>query len=286
MANGIDVYTKYQNVTDWSAVKRAGYDFAYVKVSDGEANRSTAGWGAKGRAAGVKMGAYHYAQFGDPVAQANRLVTQAIAGGLTDLAPALDIEAPFGADETAVRFAVAFVRQVKARGFRPCLYANNSMMRVLRGPVKAAVPETFIWVARYGGTPTVDFDLWQWSSSGRVPGIAASGVDLNKGAIPLNTNTTSEDDDVLTPDQENKLGSTWAAMFIGGGENPLKRGLVYEVADIQAKLNALADKVATPAPAEVDLDALAAKLVTLAPTIDYAALAKAVNDDNARRMAD
>lgn len=42
--------------------------------------------------------------------------------------------------------------------------------------------------------------------------------------------------------------------------------------------------VTKPVPAVVDLDALAAKVAALAPTIDYAALAKAVNDDNARRM--
>jgi GH25 family lysozyme M1 (1,4-beta-N-acetylmuramidase) len=201
MPQGIDIYTKYQTVTDWHAVRGAGYEFAYVKVSDGNVNRDDGGWGPKGRAAGLAMGAYHYAQPGDPVAQANRLCDRAIAAGLTDLAPALDLEAPFARTQSTVDFAVSFVRQVKARGFRPALYANNSMMQTIGGPVKAAVPDAFLWVARYGANPTVPHDLWQHSSTGKVPGISASGVDLDTGAIPFNNAT--EDD--LTPDQANTL---------------------------------------------------------------------------------
>jgi hypothetical protein len=44
--------------------------------------------------------------------------------------------------------------------------------------------------------------------------------------------------------------------------------------------------VAAPAQATVDLDALAAKVAALAPVIDYAALAKAVNDDLHNRTAE
>src|SRR2546421_3620377 len=91
MAEGIDIYTKYQQVTDWRAVRNGGYEFAYVKVSDGDSNRDDGGYGPAGRRAGLAMGAYHYAQPGDPIAQANRLVDRAQAAGLLDLAPALEI---------------------------------------------------------------------------------------------------------------------------------------------------------------------------------------------------
>ena len=186
MSQGIDVYTRYQTVTDWHAVRQVGYEFAYVKVSDGNENKPDNGWGAQGRSAGLAMGAYHYAQPGDPVAQANRLCDRAIQAGLTDLAPALDLESPFTPNQVAIDFAVAFVRQVKARGFRPCLYASDSMMRTVQAPVRAAVPETYMWVARYGAKPSVAYDVWQHSSTGRVPGISGS-VDLDTGIIPRNT---------------------------------------------------------------------------------------------------
>lgn len=186
MPNGIDVYTRYQNVHDWHAVRRAGYEFAYVKVSDGTSSRADGGYGPAGRAAGVAMGAYHYAQFGDPVRQADLLCDRAIQAGLTDLAPALDLEDPFTPNATAVDFSIRFLRRVRERGFRPCLYANNSMMKTVQAPVRAAVPETYMWVARYGANPTVPYDVWQHTSSGHVPGISASAVDLNTGIVPRN----------------------------------------------------------------------------------------------------
>ncbi len=201
MSQGIDVFTAYQTVTDWHSVRGAGIEFAYVKVSDGDEDRADNGWGPAGRAAGIAMGAYHYAQPGDPVAQANRLCDRAIQVGMTDLAPALDLESPFTPGQPAIDFAVAFVRQVRARGLRPCLYANDNMMRTVRGPVKAAVPETWIWVARYGANPSVQYDLWQYSSSGHIPGISASSVDLDQGTIPHND--IMEDD--LTPEEHNRL---------------------------------------------------------------------------------
>lgn len=187
MSKGVDVYTRYQKVIDWGRVQSAGYEFAYVKVSDGTVAKDTADWGPRGRAVGIHMGAYHYAQPGDPIAQANLLCNLAVSNELSDLAPALDLEAPFTPNQSAVNFAVAFLRQVRARGFRPALYGNQSMMNVIRGPVLAAIPETYIWIARYGANPTGHFDLWQHSQSGQVPGIYASAVDLNTGVIPLNT---------------------------------------------------------------------------------------------------
>lgn len=187
MANGIDVYSAYQTVHNWRSVRNAGYEFCYVKLSDGVSPRNEAGYIGGGKRAGIKMGGYHYAQFGNATTQANYFINRCERYGALDLAPALDLEAPFVANQTAINFAVEFCRQVKRRGHRPCLYANNSMMKTVRGPVLAAVPDTIIWVARYGANPSVGWSVWQHSQSGHVPGISASSVDLNTGAIPLNT---------------------------------------------------------------------------------------------------
>src|SRR6187399_1804991 len=101
MPDGIDIYTKYQDVHDWRAVRGAGIEFAYVKVSDGDEDRPDNGYGPAGRAAGLAMGAYHYGQPGDPVAQADRLIHRAAAAQLLDLAPALDLEDPFAPGQRA-----------------------------------------------------------------------------------------------------------------------------------------------------------------------------------------
>lgn len=205
MAKGIDVYTAYQTVTDWGAVRRAGYEFAYVKVSDGLGTRAVNSYGVKGRAAGVKMGAYHYAQFGDAVTQANLLIDQAERHGLTDLAPALDLEHPFVENEQAITFAVLFLKQIVRRGHRPALYANNSMMKTIQGSVRRAVPDTLMWVARYGPQPSVAYDVWQHTQYGHVPGIAAKSVDLNTGIVPLNKKAPAKEEEDMTPDQDTKL---------------------------------------------------------------------------------
>src|SRR2546423_11021275 len=193
MAEGIDVYTKFQAVTNWNSVRQAGKEFCYVKVSDGTSARPTNGYGPAGRSAGVLMGAYHYAQFGDATAQANLLCDRVVAEKLYDLAPALDLESPFTANQAAVDFSIAFLNRVKARGHRPAMYANQALLSTLisgisiRDRIKRAVPDAWIWCAKYStNPPSVGHDVWQYTSGGTVPGISASAVDLNKGIIPVN----------------------------------------------------------------------------------------------------
>jgi GH25 family lysozyme M1 (1,4-beta-N-acetylmuramidase) len=225
MADGIDVFTLYQDVRDWHAVRGAGYEFCYVKVSDGDEDRADNGYGPAGRSAGLAMGAYHYAQFGDPVAQAERLVHRAETAGCTDLAPALDLEDPFGPDQRATDFAIAFLRRVSELGHRPCLYGNNNILDTVLGPAKAAVPESLVWAARYGASPTVPYDVWQWSSSGTVPGISASSVDLNRGVIPVDAPGGSH-----VPLTDLYTEDSMARIPKGGTEGGLERAVNYQLA--------------------------------------------------------
>lgn len=190
MATGCDLYSRYQQVSSWPAARKAGQRFCWMKVGEGIGTRSVVALQpAAAKKSGVLTGAYWYAQPGSATRQANLLCNQAERLGLTALAPALDIEAPFSPNRTAINFAVAFCRQVAKRGHRPALYANNTMMRAVRGPVLKAVPNTLIWVARYGANPTVSWHVWQYSSSGHVPGIRAGSVDMNTGQVPHNLTT-------------------------------------------------------------------------------------------------
>lgn len=224
MAEGVDVYTKYQQITDFAALARTR-QFVYVKVSDGTALRDTGGYGPKGRAVGLKMGGYHYAQPGDPVAQANLFIDACAAALLLDLAPALDIESNAAihtwTNAEATAFAIAFLRQVKARGHRPCLYANNSMLTAILPAVKAAVPDVIVWAARYGANPTVPFDVHQYDDAGTVSGIRGT-VDTNRGTVPLNTSTGTppvedqEEDDMSEERGEAvpRGGNEWGTLHV------------------------------------------------------------------------
>ena len=191
MANGIDIYSQYQHVTSWSRVRSAGIDFAYIKLSDGTSTRNEAGYTRGAQSVGIKAGGYHYAQPGNPVAQADLFIDRCEHYGCTDLAPALDLEAPFTPGNAAINFATAFLRQIQKRGHRPCLYGNNAMLRTVQRPVLAAVPHTLIWVARYGASPSLPYDVWQFSDAGHPAGITASAVDLNKGTLPLNSTSAA-----------------------------------------------------------------------------------------------
>jgi GH25 family lysozyme M1 (1,4-beta-N-acetylmuramidase) len=224
MAQGIDVYTRYQTVGDWGAVRQAGYEFCYVKVSDGDEDRADNGYGPAGRAAGLAMGAYHYAQFGDPVAQADRLLGRAAAANLTDLAPALDLEDPFTGDQRAVDFAVAFLRRVRDRGHRPCLYSNNNILTAILDKVRPAVPETLVWAARYGAEPAVPYDVWQWSSTGAVAGVSGD-VDLNRGVVPR--------DDLRSPAgavEDLYVEDAMARLPKGGKDGGIEKAVNYQLA--------------------------------------------------------
>lgn len=197
MAEGLDVYGRYNQVTSWAQVS-AAKDFVWVKVSDGTTLKNSLGvfydYGYVGlaRAAGLPAGGYHYAQFGDPVDQANRFINRVELLGATDISPMLDLEDPFTPNQTAIDFAIAFCRQVIRRGHRPSLYANNSMMLKIRAPFLTAVPSAYIVVARYGGSnPTVQYHTWQFTSTGRCPGVAGD-VDLDTGVLPWNNKPVIE----------------------------------------------------------------------------------------------
>src|SRR3954471_21897306 len=96
LVRGIDV-SKSQGTVDWTAVKAAGYAFAYVKATDGETyvdptfEQSWTG----AASAGLLRGAYHFFRAEDsPQAQAEFFWR--IVGGNGDLPLVIDVEQNMG----------------------------------------------------------------------------------------------------------------------------------------------------------------------------------------------
>lgn len=195
MALGIDVYSRFQAVTDWQAVKAHGVGFVYVKLTDGaglpNGGRNTGGALVAGaNKAGIPVGGYHFVQASpSPEAQADLFVAEVRRTGATGCAPMLDLEdnprgsaAPNIPDHRKRDFAVRFCKRVAEHGFRPGVYLNNALAKLLR-PDTWDVPGLVIWIARYGARPDTAagrYDLHQYSDTGHVPGIRASSVDLNE----------------------------------------------------------------------------------------------------------
>lgn len=214
---GIDI-SRYQNVTDWNAVKRHGVQFVWVKGTDGggpapvqRADAQVAG----ARSVGIPVSIYHYAQLSpSPEAQADILAAEvrrleARYGPLL-VPPALDLEDPHAPGSAAATFARRFLFRLKAHGFgRVTLYANTSMLTGIRADdIRRDIPGVVIWAASYGNNNGTRHplpyggwvDVHQYTSVGQVPGIRASGVDLNYAA---DLNWMNGDPDVDWNDKAN-----------------------------------------------------------------------------------
>lgn len=180
LAKGIDV-AKYQGAINWSAVKSAGYDFAFVKIGSAKSGLDPyfAANMTGANAAGMKVGAYVYSY------------STTVEGAITEALFAIAALEPYtvsypvvfdledsvhknmSPDELAA-LTVAFCTTVQSAGYYPMVYSSKNWM-----VGKIAATPFDKWIAQYNTVceyPNPAF--WQFTSSGTVPGIAGN-VDLN-----------------------------------------------------------------------------------------------------------
>ena len=187
-APGIDV-SYYQESIDWPQVADAGIRFAMIRISDGlgvEDIRFERNW-REAQRAGIARGSYQYFRPDeDAIAQAD-LVIARLRGDHGELPPALDVETDGGLRPTALAVKVrVWVNRVRDRlGVEPIVYTSPDFWRDAVGG--ADVPQP-LWLAHYTTKcPTVPqpwrrWTFWQYSQTGRVPGISGP-VDLDLGAV-------------------------------------------------------------------------------------------------------
>lgn len=232
MAVGVDVHCYYQRGINWSQV--SGVNYVWVKVSDGGGaytktvngvtyRPDTMIQGAKSR--GIPAGGYHFAQPGDPRAQADVLIREVERLGATGLLPALDIEDPFPVGQ-ARAFGEAFCNRIRERGYRPVVYTGDAYAATIRPADWASQP--VLWIARYGAKPkNTRYDVHQYSSSGSLPG-SAGAVDFNESYNDSYLNSGGGGGSaVATLDNDDKnfiidaLGHSAGGRAAGGGVNAL-----------------------------------------------------------------
>jgi lysozyme len=192
LVKGIDV-SKWQSTISWSQVKSAGYEFAFIRASDGlnyPDGQFKANWqGAK--AAGVIRGVYQFFRPGqDPIAQADLMLAKMQDAGWLesgDLPCVIDIEAADGQSNTTIRNkSLQWLQYVEQKtGKKPIVYTAAGWSSVL-GTALSAYP---LWIANYTGDPTNSCPLmpdgwqswlfWQYTSHGGVPGVGSGDVDHN-----------------------------------------------------------------------------------------------------------
>ncbi len=192
LVQGVDV-SKWQASIDWKQVKAQGYEFAFIRASDGlnyPDGQFSANWkGAK--AAGVLRGAYQFFRPSqDPIAQADLLLDKLAQAGWIetgDLPVVIDIEVSEGQSNTTLRNrALSWIKYVEAKtGKKPIVYTSAGWSSVL-GSALAAYP---LWIANYTGTYSGYCPLmpdgwqtwlfWQYTSKGPVAGVGSKDVDKN-----------------------------------------------------------------------------------------------------------
>lgn len=197
---GIDV-SKWNTINDWTKVKQAGIQFAFVRVAYrayGSGTLATDGKEAanikNATAAGIPVGVYIFSQ-AITVKEAEEeadFVLKQIAGSAVTMPVVLDFEYASDANgvtgrlyeaklskSAATNICMAFCKRVAAAGYTPMVYANKDMLTngLNASTISASYP---IWLAHYTTATDYagDYDYWQYSEKGSVSGITGN-VDMN-----------------------------------------------------------------------------------------------------------
>ncbi len=140
------------------------------------------------KAAGLKVGAYHYSQ-AITVDEA-KAEAEYLCDILKNYTPTFYVVCDFEyggrlnskIGKKASDIANAFCDVVKARGYNPCIYANTSTLNNA-----LTNPKYPVWVAQYASSCTYKGSkvMWQYTSSGRVDGISASNTNNKSANVDL-----------------------------------------------------------------------------------------------------
>lgn len=256
---------KWAAGTDFVKAKASGKcDFLFAKATEGVGyvDPSYSGWrGAK--AIGILFGSFHFARPGSPVEQADYYLSAAkpVAGELV----CLDLED--AAITAPGAFGAAFCQRVKAKtGAWPLLYTYPDYLRRFDlSPIQRLGVQ--LWFADYSDPlnsmkPWSSYAIRQFSSTGSVPGLPATNVDLNSSPLTLDQLRgyaigAQEDDMPLTPQDAETV---W--------DKPINDGATAEARLVAIQTNAemavrRLDKLIA---AQTDPGALAAALAPLLPS--------------------
>ncbi|MFO0758111.1 MAG: GH25 family lysozyme [Byssovorax sp.] len=188
---GIDV-SYYQPNINWTKVANSGRKFAIARVSDGFFNDPDfeVNW-AGIKAAGMIRGTYQFFRPGkDAAAQADLVIQKVGVLGPGDLPVTLDVEATDGQSAATIAAKIhTWVDKVTAgTGKKPIIYTGKYFWN--DNVVTADFADYPLWIAAYGPPcpdtpiPWHAWAMWQYSSTGSVPGISGDcDLDVFNGTL-------------------------------------------------------------------------------------------------------
>lgn len=191
---GIDV-SEHQGEINWKKVADSGIDFAMLRLGyrgstagslyiDEYFEKNIAG----ATAAGLPIGVYFYSQAitEEEAREEARFVIEKLGDYKLDYPVVFDWEIVGGADartyslsrQTLCACTRVFCDTVREAGYKPMIYFTRYLG--YRKYILRNLTDYGFWYAEYGDQPrfAFDFDMWQYSETGSVDGIAGN-VDLN-----------------------------------------------------------------------------------------------------------
>ena len=175
----IDVST-HQGTINWAQVKASGVDGVIIRAGYGrESSQKDARFEeyyAGAKAVGLPVGTYHYSY-----AKSTADVLKE-ADVMLNWMKGKQFELPvyFDAEENGITtdMVIAYCDRLEKAGYFVGVYANKHWLTNILDYDR--IKRFTIWVAQYNSTCTLGkaHDMWQYSSTGRVTGIAGN-VDMN-----------------------------------------------------------------------------------------------------------
>lgn len=234
MIKGLDI-SHYQNdkgAIDWAKVKKAGYDFVYIKATEALTGKDAYYKKniAEARNAGLLVGSYHFARANDAIKEADFFLSVVGAMQTHDFL-VLDWEIEYKDPDGWCRTFLD--RCFEKTGVRPLLYTNED--RVMRIKWDKVVAGNYgLIAAKYGDNDAVleeneiarsdEFPfvvIQQFTSNMAVPGIVGR-VDANIGNLTLDA-LKKYGKQPESPAQgetaeihiENQLDKKWSKYYLG-----------------------------------------------------------------------
>lgn len=249
MKKGIDV-SKWQRNIDFRKVKNDGIDFVIIRIGYGKYESQKDLYFEKNyeeaRKAGLPVGVYHYS-YATSIEDA-KLEAACVLCWLNkrklDLPVYFDIEDKCQSKlskKLLTDICKAFCNRIEAAGYWAGIYANKHWSNNLINGTELGKRYTY-WVAQYNNKCTYNgpYDMWQYSSSGKVDGINGN-VDMNYMYRDLISAVSGRQAETINKKTSNEIAKEVIAGKWGNGQTrkiKLKQA-GYNYSEIQVIVNKL-----------------------------------------------
>ena len=179
---GIDI-SAHNGDVDFKKVKEAGYDFVFIKATEGATFKDKRFLDNYSRAAeaGLTVGAYHFFRFETSGYMQGLNFVNSLRGRELQLPAVIDVEEWTNSAAQPTNHVLdrlnEMIEHLERHGYKVMLYTNkNGYERFVRGNF----PGYPVWICSLGDTPADSsrWTFWQSTHSGEVNGVEGH-VDIN-----------------------------------------------------------------------------------------------------------